>query len=249
VYGAQIPSQAAGQLVRFKIIATNSSGGRAASPDVDDSQRYHGYVVRDPSVTSSLPIVQWFMSDADYQDMHENHATDNLYLKSVIAYGDQVIDNTDVRIKGEFSRSFPKKGYKFKLPRGNKISMPGHLQRDVSEFHMNGEWLDESKAMTATVWQIAEEIGIDVPSIFGTRLQRNGQYEGYYLLAEKYEKEFRQDKGYDGEVYEDLAEKVQPDDGNILPAELMRDAFAAGLNILRERSLAAFSENCKTFLL
>lgn len=223
VYGATLPAAAVGQLVRYKIVAQNESGANS-SPGSDDSQNYHGYVVQDPSVTSQLPILQWFIPEQSYQEMINLDYGDT-YTSCILVYGDQVFDNTQVRIKGEYSRSFPKKSYKFKLPSGYKIHAPEYFERDVSEFHMNSEWLDESKAMTKTIWDMAKESGMDTPSNFGTRLQRNGQYEGYYLAFEKYEKEYRQAKGYDGELFEDTFEKVQPDDDNTLSIELFRDTL------------------------
>jgi hypothetical protein len=217
VYGAVIPAQSTGSLVRFRVSATNDSGTET-SPSGNDSMDYAGYVVRDESVTSQLPILNWFMDDAEYEDMTTNHVYDDQKFQTVLAYGDDVYDNVDVRIKGEYSRSFPKKSLKFNMPSGYKLAMSGYFDDPVSEFHMNGEWLDESKAMTVTVWQIAEEIGMNPPNTFGTRLQRNNEYHGYFLAVDKYGPEYQQRAGLDGELYESTYEKVSPDDNNPQPA-------------------------------
>ena len=60
MYAATIPGQDAGLLVRYKIAA--SYGGVPFSlPAGDASYQYEGYVVKNPAVTSALPIVEWFM--------------------------------------------------------------------------------------------------------------------------------------------------------------------------------------------
>lgn len=214
-YSATIPAQAPGMLVRYKVTASNGSTSGIA-PNLDqEGINYEGYVVQDPGVTSNLPILQWFISDTDYNDMITNHLHDNMYFNCVIVYKNQVFDNAKVRIKGEYSRSFPKNGLKFNLPKGHTINIPDYTPRPVSEFHMNAEWLDDSKALSKTAWDIAAESGIDVPAVFGTRLQKNGQYYGYFLFLEKYEKEYRDAKGYTGSLYEDFHQKVSPGGGDI----------------------------------
>lgn len=208
IYSATLPAQSAGSLVRYKVTASNNITSSTA-PDIStEGINYKGYLVRDSSVTSNLPILQWFIPDADYTDMVTNHVYDDAYFNCVLVYDNQVFDNTSVRIKGEYNRSFPKKSLKFNLPKSHTINIPGHTQRPISEFHMNAEWLDDSKAFTRTAWEIAEESGVDVPSTFGTRLVKNGQYYGYYLMAEKYTKEYREEKGYTGSLYEDFDEKI-----------------------------------------
>lgn len=211
VYGATIPGQAAATLVRFKVEATNVDG-TASSPSNDDSINYYGYAVKD-SVASNAPILNWYMDDADFDDMHANHVEDNVYLPAVVVYNDKVYDNSLVRIKGEYSRSFPKKSYKFKLPSGHKINMAGGSNREIEEFHINSDYADEHVGRTLAAWWAIEESGADVPDISAVRIQRNGQFEGLYIFAEKYEREWRQDKGYNnGSMIEGWNELVSGDD-------------------------------------
>ncbi len=203
VYGATIPGQAAGDLVRFKVAATNADG-TVESPGNDDSMDYHGYTVIDSSITSNAPILQWFISDAAYDDMYTNHLTDDVYVTAVIAYGDEVYDNAQVRIKGDYSRTFPKKGYKVKLPKGYKINLAGGSDRAIDEFHLNSGYTSQSIAKVMTAWWAIWQTGTPVPDMSPTRLLRNNQFEGLYLYAEKYEKEWRAEYGYNhGQLFED----------------------------------------------
>ena len=42
-----------------------------------DSIHYHGVVVKNPAVGSQLPVIEWFMEDAVYNDILANHRYDD----------------------------------------------------------------------------------------------------------------------------------------------------------------------------
>jgi hypothetical protein len=209
-YGASIPGQPAGTLVRFRIEATNA-GGTTESPRYDDSQNYHGYYIAQ-SVSTNAEELEWFMSDADYADMHTNHVEDDVYLPTVFAYGDEVYDNSEVRIKGEYSRTFPKKSYKFKLPKNYKVTFNwdnNDSSLPIDEFHLNSDYSSESIARVPSAWWAADIIGMPTPDLAVSRLQKNGEFEGLYILIDKYEDEWRNENGFDnGALYEDYTEIV-----------------------------------------
>lgn len=212
VYGAEIPGQVASTLVRFKISATNGDGTKT-NPGNDDSINYLGYAVKNPAVTSNAPIINWYIDDADFTDMTTNHVNDNVTFPAVVAYGDKIFDNSRVRIKGEYSRSFPKKSFKFNLPTGHKINLAGGSNRELDEFHLNSDYATASIGRTLAAWWVVEQSGAAVPDISAVRLQRNGQFEGSYIFAEKYEKEWRQEKGFNnGTLIEDWYEIVMGSD-------------------------------------
>ncbi|OWY62788.1 hypothetical protein B7486_56555, partial [cyanobacterium TDX16] len=61
-YGATIPGQAAGALVRYRVEAT-APGAANAEPRVDDTRRHLGHTVADPAVHTTLPVLEWFIDD------------------------------------------------------------------------------------------------------------------------------------------------------------------------------------------
>lgn len=208
VYGAQIPGQAEKTLVRFKVEATNASGTQA-SPSIDDSMDYHGYYIKEAALSASVPVIEWFIADADYADMHANHVYDNVYLPCVVVLDNEVYDNALVRIKGEYSLSFPKKGYKIKLPAGYTIALAGGSGRAIKEFHLNSGQSSEGIAGPVIAWHAAEVAGLKVPDILPARINKNGAFEGLYIYADKYEDAWRQEYGYtNGALYEDIQEVV-----------------------------------------
>lgn len=191
VYGAQIPSQAQKTLVRFKVDAVNGSGTKT-SPSNDDSIDYHGYYVKDPSLTSTEPILDWFISDADYTAMYAT--ADNFGLTPqfpcVIVYGNDVFDSAAVRIKGSNTLFFPKKNIKIDLPAGYTLTMPD-IPYAINEFHLNANYKANDSAKIPTIFWANKQAGIEVASTQLTRLQKNGEFEGAYFLVDKFKSGWR----------------------------------------------------------
>ncbi len=223
VFGATIPGQLAGKLVRYKVSAT-SIGGSATAPSNDDSLDYFGYVVQDPSQTGTTPILQWFITDANYTSLINEDVNAKVYYPCVIAYGDQVFDNSQIRIKGEYSATFDKLPFKVKLPSGYSIEMPGTLTTPLSEFHLNSDFPNNNYVVSLTSWRAFERAGFTMPQMEKIQLQRNGSFEGAYTLAEKYDKEWRDRMPLysTGNTYEDYWEKKNPSDNDRADIESWR---------------------------
>lgn len=216
IYGASIPGQVVSTLVRFKISAVNNDGTQT-SPSIDDSQNYHGYMVQDPNITSNAPILNWYISDADYTDMVTNHLYDNLYFSSVVVYGNDVYDNSRVRVRGDTTRDLDKKPLKFKLPKGYGIDFPGGETIALNEFNLLNNMLSQSAGVLPALWWGVGQTGLPVPTdVAVARIQKNGQFQGLYIYTDKYEKEWRSAHNYTtGELYEDSSEVVN---GNVTDA-------------------------------
>ena len=113
-FSATIPGAAAGHLIRYRIRATNASA-TTLSPRSDDTACYRGVAVAN-GLTSPIPVLEWFISDADYNDL-VTHPTTDITHTAAIAYNGQVIDNVEVNVKGHASQSDPKVSFKFHTPR------------------------------------------------------------------------------------------------------------------------------------
>lgn len=208
VYGATIPGQAIKTLVRFKVEATNA-GGTQSSPSANESITYDGYYVKDPSVSSTMPIIEWFMDDGSYNDMVTNHQFDNMYFSCVVVYGNDVYDNAVVRVKGDATRNDAKHSLKFKLPSGYTISLPGLSGRKLGEFHMDGEMWSGTQAEVPTAWWVMAQTGLPTTDMQPASLHRNGEFDGVYIFLDKYEKEWRKDNNLNtGDLFENFLESV-----------------------------------------
>ncbi|MCH2332225.1 MAG: lamin tail domain-containing protein, partial [Roseibacillus sp.] len=72
-FSATIPSSSysAGDMVRWFVTAGTANGETTRSPafpDPIESAQYHGTVVDDPSITSSLPVLHWFVQNPSASD-------------------------------------------------------------------------------------------------------------------------------------------------------------------------------------
>ncbi len=190
VFGATIPNQASQSLVRFKVQAANGNG-TVSKPGTDETINYYGYVV-DPQMTDGgVPVLQWFISDADYDALVNNPLQDDTFFPCVIAYGNQVFDNSKIRLKGNYSRTFNKKPYKVDLPDGYFLNIPGTSKYPLNEFHLNSDFANGAEYTRAIVaWKIFEYAGFITPNNEQIQVNRNGVFEGAYLLADKYGKDF-----------------------------------------------------------
>lgn len=224
IYSARIPQQSPGNLVRYKVTASNADGG-ASLPSSDDSIHYYGYVVRYDVQPGALPRLEWFIADDDYDDLN-NSGTSNEYFPAVISYGDTVIDNVEIRLKGNYSRTFPKKPYKVKLPKGYSLSMPEVSEYPLKEFHLNSDFPNGNFYISSVLsWQAFRAAGFQTPQFRKMQLQRNGQFEGAYLLADKYDDEWQdQHPRYKtGDMYDAWWEDHNPGDNDTAA----RDAWRA----------------------
>jgi CotH kinase protein/Lamin Tail Domain len=216
VYGASIPGFSAGDLVRYKINATNGQGS-IQSPYVSDSIGYHGYVIQDSSVSSQVPIMQLFMEPSELNDMIINHSQDDQKFTVIISQGSKVFDNAQIWIKGGVKRVFPKKSFAVDLPAGYTLKVNGLMERYVDEFHLDADFIDGSGSIHATGWKIAKEIGMDVPDVFKLRMQHNGDFYGMYTFIEEYDNNWREQEGYSsGSFYKENELKTATTDPNEL---------------------------------
>ena len=62
----------AGDLVRFRI----QMGGTILAPRPNDTIDWVGTTIADPSVTTELPVIEWFTSEENYQLGYDEDADD-----------------------------------------------------------------------------------------------------------------------------------------------------------------------------
>lgn len=171
VYGVTVPGQTAGQLVRYRVAATDLSGASFSAPAVGDGANYLGYVVTNPAVISNLPVVEWFMEDAVYNDLLANHRYDDVQGAAVLAYNGVVYDNVKMNIRGDASRAATKVQFKVEMAAGHRFSFPA-LPYTVDSWAMNNEVYPTIDVAWRTVAD-GKARGLHETAI---RTQRNGQF-------------------------------------------------------------------------
>jgi hypothetical protein len=189
-YGATIPGQAAGSLVRYRVEAT-TPGAANAEPRADDTRGYLGHTVADASVQTALPVVEWFIEEDDYQHLVANPHTDTL-RPSVIAHDGIAHDGAQVRVQGSPLGRFREKAkWKVELAPGHLLDVGDLATGPLDELSLDSAELDAAKASIATAWATVATDARPTPGAATVRVQRNGSFQGAYVLLEGYDDEWR----------------------------------------------------------
>lgn len=174
VYTASIPTTqlSAGQMLRWRYIATDVSGLRRTSPaflDPLDSPQYYGTVAIDASFASSqLPVLQTFVqNEADADTVGGTRAA--------VYYLGEFYDNIQMDLHGQSSASFPKKSYDLDFNRGNRFRWKAD-ERRVKDLNLLTNWADKSKVRNTVVYELLNRAGNISHFAFPVRVQRNGQF-------------------------------------------------------------------------
>lgn len=231
-FTATIPGQAAGELVRYRI--TDSASG-ATAPDGRDGRRWLGVVVNDPSVATSMDLVEWFIPEVDYDLMFDSPLEEIWVSGSVMVINGVVYDNIDIKIRGGvFAReNSDKLALSVDLPSGVTMDDPNLVQYPVDEFALGSE-LGWTYGRQHAAWALYEEAGFPTVSSQHVRVQRNGEFYGIYRFSEKLDNRWRDASGITGGFYKGAGggfhnptgfEKKQPDD-DLTPIIGLADALA-----------------------
>ena len=192
VFAATIPGQLAGQLIRYRIDAS-FSGVTLADPVVGDSIRYRGVVVKNPAVTSNLPIIEWFMEDAVYNDLLANHRFDDVTGPAVITYNGTVYDGATMRIRGNSSRTDVKVNWKVNMPKGYDLDLGSLLPYKLDEWAMQAE-IDQ---FADVGWSTVAGSGARSLTMFPIRTQKNGVFWSVGRFMETEDGTWRKAQGVD----------------------------------------------------
>ena len=170
-YSATIPGQAAGSLIRYRVDATNGALSYS-DPPAGDSVRYRGVVVLNSAVVTQLPVIEWFMEDAVYEDILANHRLDKVPGAAVWAYNGQVIDGALMSVRGNSSRTAAKVSWKVQLPKGYTFDLGGKMPYPLDEFALQ----NYSDNFADVSWATVKAAGNRGLGIVPVRTQRNGTF-------------------------------------------------------------------------
>ncbi len=219
VVSATIPGQPAGSLIRYRLTASRS-GRHGHWPRQGDGSDYVGTTVA-RSIATDLPVFEIFMPDNEFSTMAADLSLrgDDGY-PMVFAYEGQVFDKARIRVKGQTSRTFPKKKFKIILPEGYDLQDDDLFPEDVDEWGMHSNWADRSFLRETLASEFMTAAGTRAQQAFPVRFERNSQFLGLYTYVEQPDGTYRDRYGLDdSEVYE-----VGPDNlfGLLLPQDATR---------------------------
>lgn len=205
VYGGTIPAAngaTAGQMIRWAVAAVTAHGATSRSPQFlsADAPEYHGTIVAD-GVTTLLPVFHRFVEFPASAD------TDAGTWCSIYFNG-EFHDRCRIRIRGNTSRSWPKKSHKIDLPPGRRVPLrlapPDQPEPpEVSELNLNTTYTDKSYVRALLTAEMHALTGIASPEIFHIHQRENGAFYSVALCTENVDDIFLKKHGIDdlGAVY------------------------------------------------
>ena len=188
-----------GKMVRYSVTGTDTNGVVTREPlflDAAASPEYFGTIVSAQAVTSSLPVLHWYVaSPAAAETVTGTRAS--LY------YDGEFYENVLVRIRGLTSRGWPKKSFKFEFNEGHHFRVSPNRPR-VDEININATYTDKSYVRAVLGMETLAVAGVPTPEAFHIRLQQNGPFYSVAYLVEQVDKDFMRRRGIDtdGALYE-----------------------------------------------
>ncbi len=194
IYTAVIPSQfyVAGDMVRWFVSAIDTAGQISRAPLFpyrDNSPKYHGTVVQDPTVETALPTLYWFVENVSASETRGG-------TRCSVFYREQFYDNVFIRIRGGSTAGAPKKHFKFDFNRGYKFEYDDDAPR-VSEFNLNSTYSDKAYLRQNLAFEAYTWCGCPSSRSFPVRAQRNGQFYGVQIFIEQVDDDLLEREGLD----------------------------------------------------
>ncbi len=174
IYSANLPtaSLAAGQMLRWRVTATDTQSHNTVAPpypDPLDSPQYYGTIREDPSIAASLlPVLHWFIQSPTAADNRTG-------TRGSIYYLGQFYDNLKFDLHGQSTGGFPKKSYDIDFNAGDRFRWKEGEGR-VKDINLLTNWADKSKVRNTLGYEIMRKSGHPGHFAFPVRVQQNGQF-------------------------------------------------------------------------
>jgi hypothetical protein len=194
LYGATIPASAFGtaEMIRYFITATDTGGDASREPPFEDpinSPQYRGTVAQDPRFTTRLPVLQWFVADA-------NAPTTPTGTRCSVFFAGQFLDNIGVNLHGQSSSGFPKKSFDFDLNPGHSLEWTNTAPK-VDDFNLLTTYPDKAHLRNIIAYETFRDAGSPYHFAFPVRVQLNGAFWGDAHFVENGDENYLKRLGMD----------------------------------------------------
>ncbi len=224
LYTGTIPAShgaAARQMLRYRLTATDSAGRAWRAPyptdltnddGVSQSPEYFGTVIADPTLTASMPILQWFTADVPNSDTRVGS-------RASLWYAGRFYDNLYVRQRGGYTSYGSQK---FNFNRNDGLQVNSTLGT-VGEVNLNSSGADPNTFRVSAAYAAYRAAGHPACESFPVALLRNGTFHRIAHLIEQVDEDFLKRHGFDpdGALYkfvQRLGESVVNGDYSTSPA-------------------------------
>lgn len=180
-YGAAIPGQPTGTLVRYRIDASGPTG-EMGYPRDDDTLEWVGTYLA-PPVASDLDVFHWLIHPDDYARALSHVFTDETE-PALLFHNGVLYDGLRIRVRGQSSRGWPKKHWNFKFPQGHGFRASGFTMDPVSGFNLQSSYADKSYLREVLSYETFGAAGSPTSVARHVTVWQNGQFFGLYTYLE-----------------------------------------------------------------
>ena len=153
---------------------------------------YRGTMIDDPSVTSEIPILHWFVEN-------ESRAGGRGGTRASLYYDGEFYDNLFVRQRGgstsSSSQSRGKTNFKFDF-RGQQFRFDEAYPR-VEEFNLNSTASDKAYVRQSMAFEAYSVLGTPSSISFPMHVRRNNEFFGVFAFIEEPDQEMLEREGLD----------------------------------------------------
>ena len=186
-FGAAIPAAASapGEMVRWRLTATDLSGDITKSPpfaDAANAPEYWGTVVSVPNPVAGgqLPVLHWFTNNAAAHDGFGGG-------RCAIFYNGQFLDNVAADLHGQSSSGFPKKSFDFHLNTGFKLEWdrtPMNSTPKVNSFNLLTTYPDKANLRNILSHGTFRQAGVPAHWTEPVQVRRNNVFYSVAHMVE-----------------------------------------------------------------
>lgn len=179
VWAATLPADLAspGQLIRYRIVATDTQGATSRwplFPSSTTSPEYLGTMVQPTNLLTQLPVFHLFVAPNQLAGIDTESGG-----RIALFHDGELYDNAYMELRGNTSAGLNKKSHRLEFNRGHELRHPGPGGK-VRKSALLAEYLDPAYVRQNLCFWFLESIGVPSPFHYPVRVHLNGQF---YQLA------------------------------------------------------------------
>ncbi len=239
-FTASIPGAAAGHLIRYRIEATNAIR-TSRFPRIDDTAIYQG-VVAASGITSAIPVLEWFIADADYNAIVSQPDGRDRPEGRARLQRDGLRQRPGQHPWRRHRRRRRSRTGSSRWPTATTWTCPASWSSRSTSSRCRADWSDHSHGRALLSWDSYALAGVVNAQVLPVRTQRNSAFQGLYTYVDLFDGTWRDREGYSDDQFfkashgafdatrplvEYRFEKKNPDDGDFAPIQ----AFLNGVDL------------------
>ena len=179
LYAATLPANLAspGQMIRYRIVATDTQGATSRwplFPSATTSPEYLGTMVQPTNLVTQLPVFHLFVAPTQLAGIDTESGG-----RIALFHDGELYDNAYMELRGNTSAGLNKKSHRLEFNRGHELRHPGP-GGSVRKSALLAEYLDPAYLRQNLCFWFLDAIGVPSPFHYPVRVHLNGQF---YQLA------------------------------------------------------------------